>query len=176
MSEESTAYYRFGDMLALARQSWLGAMSGRLAELGHTDYRRSDAAAVRLLLRAGPVPVGQLGAVLGVTRQAARKAADALVHRGYAVTRRDPDDTRQLNVILTPAGEEYARAVVAVIAQLNREVRERVDPAQLAAADAVLRAALFDDSARRRAASLPRPGAPQRPAGQDPPALDPGTD
>ena len=58
---------------------------------------------------------------------------------------------------LTEAGEEYARAVVAVIAELNREVAARVDPADLAAADAVLRLALFDDSARRRADRLPRP-------------------
>ena len=157
MPDESTPLYPFGDLLALARQSWLGAMSGRLAEAGYPDYRRSDAAAIRLLLRRGAVPVGRLGTVLGVTRQAARKVADGLVQRGYAVTRRDPDDTRQLNVILTPAGEEYARAVVGVIRQLNREVRDRVDPAQLAAADAVLRAALFDDGARQRAAWLPRP-------------------
>jgi DNA-binding MarR family transcriptional regulator len=171
MPDESTASYRFGDLLALARQSWVGAMSGRLAEAGYPEYRRSDAAAIRLLLRRGAVPVGQLGAVLGVTRQAARKAADGLVQRGYALTRRDPDDTRQLNVILTPAGEDYARAVVAVIEELNREVGGRVDPGQLAAADAVLRAALFDDSTRQRAARLPSPAAlasgPARAQGSD---------
>jgi DNA-binding MarR family transcriptional regulator len=157
MPDESTSLYPFGDLLALARQSWLGAMSGRLAEAGYPDYRRSDAAAIRLLLRRGAVPVGRLGAVLGVTRQAARKVADGMVQRGYAVTRRDPDDTRQLNVILTPAGEEYAHAVTGVIRQLNHEVHGRVDLVQLAAADTVLRAALFDDSARERAAWLPRP-------------------
>ena len=58
---------------------------------------------------------------------------------------------------LTPAGENYARAVVAVIAELNREVSKRTNPADLAAADTVLRAVLFDDSTRQRADSLPRP-------------------
>lgn len=158
MPEESTAAYPFGDLLALARQSWLGEMARRLARRGYDDYRRSDAAAVRLLLRRGPVPVGQLGTALGVTRQAARKAADGLQRRGFAMTRRDPDDSRQLNVALTPAGQDYARAIIAVIAELNREVARRADPAQLAAADAVLRAVLFDASARQRAAWLPRPG------------------
>jgi len=43
-----------------------------------------------------------------------------------------------------------------VIEELNHEVARQVDPGQLAAADAVLRAALFDDSARQRAARLPR--------------------
>jgi DNA-binding MarR family transcriptional regulator len=157
MPEESTAAYPFGDLLALARQSWLGEMASRLARLGYDDYRRSDAAAVRLLRRRGPVPVGQLGTALGVTRQAARKAADALQQRGFAATRRDPRDSRQLNVTLTPAGQDYARAVIAVIGELNREVARRAEPAQLVAADAVLRAALFDASARQQAARLARP-------------------
>jgi hypothetical protein len=60
-------------------------------------------------------------------------------------------------VTLTAAGQEYASAVVAVIERLNREVMQRADPAQLAAADAVLRAALFDDSTRQRADWVPRP-------------------
>jgi DNA-binding MarR family transcriptional regulator len=153
----STVPYRFGDLLALARQSWLGEMARRLAGLGYDDYRRSDAATMRLLLR-GPLPVGQLGTRLGVTRQAARKVADGLEQRGFAVTGRDQRDARQLNVTLTPAGRDYAGAVVAVIDELNREVSRRADPAQLAAADAVLRAVLFDDSARQRAERVPRPG------------------
>jgi len=157
MTEMSTAAYPFGDLLALARQSWLGQLADRLAQRGYDDYRRTDAAVTRLLRRRGQVPVGQLGAALGVTRQAARKVADGLVQRGLATTSRDPDDTRQLNVALTAAGQDYARAVTAVIGELNREVAERVDPGQLAAADAVLRAALFDQSAQRRAAYLPRP-------------------
>jgi DNA-binding MarR family transcriptional regulator len=152
----STAPYRFGDLLALARQSWLTEMARRLAARGYGDYRRTDSATMRLLLRA-PLPVGQLGAYLGVTRQAARKIADGLEQRGFAATGRDERDARQLNVSLTPAGRDYAWAVVAVIDELSREVAQRTDPAQLAAADAVLRAVLFDDGARDRAERLPRP-------------------
>ncbi|MGH3277573.1 MAG: MarR family winged helix-turn-helix transcriptional regulator [Trebonia sp.] len=156
MTAESTATYRFGDLLALARQSWLGQMTSRLERLGYAGYRRSDAAAMRMLWR-GPLPVGRLGAGLGVTRQAARKVADGLQQRGYATTERDPRDTRQLNVTLTPVGRDYARAVTAVIEELNREVARRVSPAHLAAADTALRAALFDDGARQRASQLPPP-------------------
>lgn len=162
MSAASGDTYPFGDLLALARQSWVREMTGCLAELGYADYRRSDAAATRLLLR-GPAPIGRLGTVLGVTRQAAKKVADGLRQRGYATTEQDPRDSRQHNVTLTPAGQEYARAIVGVIDQLNREVRARVSPAQLTAADAVLRAALFDDSARQRAERLlPPPPASAR--------------
>jgi DNA-binding MarR family transcriptional regulator len=159
MPAESNPVYRFGDLLALTRQSWVGQMTSRLDRLGYPDYRRSDAGAVRMLFL-GPLPVGQLGAVLGVTRQAARKVADGLEQRGYATTERDTRDTRQLNVTLTPAGRRYARAIAAVVWELNLEVAARVSPAELAAADAVLRAALFDDSTRQRASRVPPPPDP----------------
>ena len=156
MPAESTPSYRFGDLVALARLSWLGEVTSRLEKLGHAGFRRGDAAAMRVLSR-GPLPVGRLGDVLGVTRQAARKVADALEQRGYVTTERDSRDARQLNITLTPLGRDYARAVIAVTEELNREVAGRVSPAQLAAADAVLRAALFDDSARQRAGQVPPP-------------------
>jgi DNA-binding MarR family transcriptional regulator len=148
--------YRFGDMIALARLSWVGQMTSRLEALGYAGFRRGDVAVMRTLWP-GPLPVGRLGASLGVTRQAARKIADALQQRGYATTERDSRDTRQLNVTLTPVGRDYARAAIAVTEELNREVAGRVSPAQLAAADTVLRAGLFDDDARQRASQLPPP-------------------
>jgi DNA-binding MarR family transcriptional regulator len=133
MASESTATYRFGDLIALARQSWLGQMTSRLERLGYAGYRRGDSA-VLPMLRRDPLPVGQLGAGLGVTRQAARKVADGLEQRGYATTERDSGDTRQLNVTLTQLGRDYARAVTAVVEELNREVAGRVSPDQRQAA------------------------------------------
>jgi DNA-binding MarR family transcriptional regulator len=156
MAPESTPTYRFGDLLGLTRQSWLGQMTSRLEGLGYTDCRRTDAGALRLLWQ-GSLPVGQLGADLGVTRQAARKVVEGLEERGYVTTERDSRDTRQLNVTLTQVGRDYALAIILVIRELNREVAERVSPAQLAAADAVLRAALFDEGARQRASRVPPP-------------------
>jgi DNA-binding MarR family transcriptional regulator len=156
MQPTSSEPYPFGDLLALTRQSWLGEMARRLAARGYAGYHRSDSAALRMLFRR-PLAIGQLGARLGVTRQAARKVADGLQRRGYATTGRDPGDSRQVNVVLTAAGEEYARTIAEVIGELNREVARRADPAQLAAVDAVLRAAMFDESARQRARRLPPP-------------------
>jgi len=158
VTEKSTAPYSFGDVLALARQSWVRQLASRLGQLAYPDYRRSDAAALRLLRR-GPVPVGRLAVVLGVTRQAARKVADGLEQRQYASTERDSSDARRLNVVLTPAGQAYAQALADVIDALNLELCQRVDPAQLLAADAVLRAAITDDADRRRVARVaPPPG------------------
>jgi DNA-binding MarR family transcriptional regulator len=159
MTAESNPTYRFGDLIALARLSWINEVTGRLERLGHPGFRRGDMATMRILGQ-GPRPVGRLGTDLGVTRQAARKIADALEQRGYAATERDTRDTRQLNVALTVSGRDYARAVIKVTEELNREIAARVSPAELAAADTVLRAALFDDEARTRASQLPRPAAP----------------
>ncbi len=148
--------YLFGDLLALARQSWVRQMGSRLEQLGYSDYRRSDAAVMRVLLP-GAAPIGKLGLVLGVSRQAARKIADGLIQRRFAATERDPHDARKTNVVLTPAGQAYAAAVLETIDALNRELCEQLDPEQLRAADTVLRTALADDSERERAARLVRP-------------------
>jgi DNA-binding MarR family transcriptional regulator len=153
---KSTSQYRFGDLLALARQSWITQMAGGLAAKGYGNYRRSDAAAVRLLQR-GPMSIGRLGAALGVTRQAARKVADGLERRGFASLARDEFDARQVMIKLTSDGEAYAGAVRAVIEKLNRSVTRKVEPADLATADAVLRAVLADDHTRRLAEFLGPP-------------------
>ena len=158
MRSASSTPYLFGDLLALARRSWVQTMARRLEELGHADYRRSDAAALRLVARR-PLAVGELGAVLGVTRQAARKLVAGLERRGYARLERDPRDSRRRTVVLTPAGEAYAAAIVATLEAMSRELGERVDRAALIAADAVLRASLADDD-RRRADALVAPPAP----------------
>jgi DNA-binding MarR family transcriptional regulator len=154
----STPPYLFGDLLALARQSWVRQMAAGLAARGYADYRQSDAAVMRILLRRA-LPVGRLALVLGVTRQAARKVAEGLEQRNLAMTERDPADSRKLNVVLTPAGHAYANAVTEVLHTLNRELAQRVDPGQLAAADAVLRAAVTDPEIRQRAARIPAPSA-----------------
>ncbi|MGO9962773.1 MAG: MarR family winged helix-turn-helix transcriptional regulator [Acidimicrobiales bacterium] len=158
MTGKSTSPYLFGDLLALARQSWVSQMAGRLHEIGYDDYHRSDAATLRLLLR-GPLPIGQLGSVLGITRQAASKLASGLARRGYARAERDARDSRRINIVLTPAGRVYAKSVVEVLATLNRELSARVDPVQLAVAEAVLRTVIAADrSLAEVTASVRAPG------------------
>jgi DNA-binding MarR family transcriptional regulator len=151
--------YRFGDLLALARQSWIHRMAAELEGRGFADYRVSDAATLRRLLR-GPSSVGELAVPMGVTRQAARKVVRGLEERGYALTEVDAEDARKLNVVLTAAGRAYAHAITDVIAGLNQSVAMRVTPAQLAAADAVLRASIEDEGVARLAAFLSPPPSP----------------
>jgi DNA-binding MarR family transcriptional regulator len=158
MPPQSSTTYRFGDLLALAREYWVRQMAERLARAGYEDYRRSDAALVRLLSR-GPRPIGQIGAALDVSRQAARKLVAGLERRDYVHTAAAESDARQLNVTLTPRGNAFAQAIVEAIDGLNQELAERVDLAQLIAADAVLRAMLPDQHGRDLADRLVPPPA-----------------
>lgn len=156
MTGASSSAYRFGDLLALAREYWVREMEAELARLGFPDYRRSDAVLLRLLLR-GPRPVGRIGLALGVTRQAARKLVTGLERRGYAQTATSERDARQLQVSLTARGEAFAHAIVDAVETLNARTAARVDAAQLVAADTVLRAVLPDERARIRAERLVPP-------------------
>jgi DNA-binding MarR family transcriptional regulator len=139
MAGSARATYRFGDLLALARRSWIAQMRVRLERSGFDDYRRSDSWVLRQL-SGGPRPIGRLGEEMGVTRQAARKLADGLVERGYARLQADPDDARKTLVVLTKEGAAFARAVRKAQDALNDALEMRVSAAQLAAADRVLRA------------------------------------
>ncbi len=156
MGLETKHVYRFGDLLAIARASWVRRMERELELRGYPGYRRSDAATMRRLLR-GPAAIGALGAALGVTRQAARKAVAGLERRGYATTGPDPGDARKVKVHLTERGRAYAQAVVEAVELANREVAERVRHDQLVAADAALRAVVHDEQLRRLADRVPAP-------------------
>lgn len=160
MPEPATPLYRFGDLLALARRSWVKRMESELEARGFREYRLSDAGSVRLLFVA-PRTVGELGELLRVTRQAARKVATNLEARGYATVAPDPKDARKLNVTLTEAGRAYGRAIAEVIATLNLALALRVAPEQLQAADAVLRAVIDDEALRAWAQTVPGPKPPE---------------
>jgi DNA-binding MarR family transcriptional regulator len=136
-------------LLALARRSWIEQVRERMQEAGFPGYRRSDAGILALLLQR-PLAIGQLGEALGISRQAARQLADGLAERGYASFGTDQADSRRTLVVLTESGKAYGRAIWAAQDALNETVRNRVSQADLAAADAVLRAVFPDDQARQR--------------------------
>lgn len=60
-------------------------------------------------------------------------------------------------MILTTAGHAYARAIIKVIAALNRALAAKVTTEQLAAADAVLRVSIEDDQVAVSAERIPPP-------------------
>ena len=149
MANDANPPYRFGNLLARARRSWIEQVRERMQEAGFSGYRQSDAWVLALLLQR-PLAIGQLGEAQGISRQAARQMADGLVERGYATFGTDDADARRTLVVLTRRGKAYGRAIWAAQDALNETVRSRVSEADLAAADAVLRAVFPDDNGRQR--------------------------
>lgn len=147
--------YRFGDLLALARRSWVRRLAAHAASGGFSDYRPTDTVLLRILAREAQ-SIGRIGDGLGISRQAARKLADGLAARGYAAWAADPADARRRLVRITDRGLAYHRALTDATELLNDEVREVV-PSDLLAADAVLRAVLTDEDRRVADAAVPRP-------------------
>ena len=149
MADNANPPYRLGGLLARARRSWIEQVRERMQEAGFPGYRQSDAWILALLLRR-PMAIGQLGEAMGISRQAARQMADGLAERGYATFGTDDADARRTLVVLTRRGKAYGRAIWMAQEALNETVRNRVSEADLAAADAVLRAVFPDDKARQR--------------------------
>src|ERR1700677_251174 len=149
MTQNASPPYHFGNLLALARQSWIEQVRERMQEAGFPGYRRSDATVFGRLLQR-PLAIGQLGEALGITRQAARQMADGLVERGYAAFGTDDADARRTLVVLTPRGKAYGRAIWTAQDALNETVRSRVSETDLVAADAVLRAVFPEGDARQQ--------------------------
>jgi DNA-binding MarR family transcriptional regulator len=149
VTQDASAPYRFGDVLALARRSWVQQVRERMQEAGFPEYRQTDAWVLRLLAQR-PRAIGQLGQDMGITRQAARQLADGMVERGYATIQGDPDDARRTLVALTPGGEAYARSVGTVQDALNAAIRRKVGERDLAIADGVLRNVFPRGEVRRR--------------------------
>ena len=79
------------------------------------DLTLGQLRALFMLFQAGPTPIGQLGARLGLGRPAASLLVDALVRRGLAERFEDPTDRRRT---LTRLSAEAQRLITArVLAQ-----------------------------------------------------------
>jgi DNA-binding MarR family transcriptional regulator len=128
----------FGDVLALARRTWVRALRDSLAKEGYNDYRRSDGLALRFF-SLGPDSLGAFADLTDTSRQAARKVVTGLIDRGYATLIIDPDDARRRLVNLTNAGDAYAEAVIRCLKKLNRNVEAKVAHDELQVAINVLR-------------------------------------
>lgn len=145
MADHEDPHYRFGDLLALARGSWIRQIRMRAEEAGFAEYRRTDSYVLRLL-SSDALAIGELGQGIGITRQAARKIAGRLVERGYADFVIDPDDGRRTLIVLTRRGRAYARVVESAQADLNKRIRSTVSADDLAAAERVLRSVFLPGS------------------------------
>ncbi len=70
------------------------------------DLTMGQLKALVTVAEAGPLPVGRLGAALGIGKPAATLLVDALVRRGLVERSEDPEDRRRTLVRLSAQGGE----------------------------------------------------------------------
>lgn len=111
----------------------LGAFRGlvdelhrELARLGHPDARPAHGFALQAIGPGGATAV-ELGARLGVSKQAAGKTVDALEAHGYAERAADPRDARRKIVAVTPRGQELLALSAEVFERLRGDWAARAD-------------------------------------------------
>jgi DNA-binding MarR family transcriptional regulator len=131
-----------GRLLAMALTAVIDELHERLADAGWPRVRPMWGF-VLLAVRDGPRNIGEVGELLGVTKQAAAKVVASLVDEGLVERRADPGDRRAAVLGLTPDGRRFladAEAAYQAIETGWAEVAGRRDVAALRrAVSAVLR-------------------------------------
>lgn len=130
-----------------AEQGGAHILTGAIAEAGPDD--------VIVVANGGRTDVSSWGGIVnvGAAVRSVRGVITDGACRDMARARdfgADQADSRRTLVVLTPSGKACGRAIWAAQDALNETVRNRVSQADLAAADAVLRAVFPDGKARQR--------------------------
>lgn len=95
-----------GRLLAMALATVIDELHERLAGAGWPRVRPMWGF-VLLALRDRPRNIGEVGELLGVTKQAAAKVVASLVDEGLVERREDPGDRRAAVLGLTPDGRRF---------------------------------------------------------------------
>jgi DNA-binding MarR family transcriptional regulator len=122
-----------GRLLAMALTAVIDELHERLADAGWPRVRPMWGF-VLLALRDRPRNIGEVGELLGVTKQAAAKVVGSLVDEGLVERREDQDDRRAAVLVLTPDGLRFladAEAAYEAIEAGWAEVAGRRDVAAL---------------------------------------------
>jgi DNA-binding MarR family transcriptional regulator len=107
-------------LLAMAFRSLIDALHERLAKRGIGDVRPAYGF-VLLAARQAPIGVGDIGDLLGTTKQAASKLVDSLEGDGYVRRATDAGDGRARRIELTRRGHLVLEAVEEIYAELESE-------------------------------------------------------
>jgi DNA-binding MarR family transcriptional regulator len=129
-------------MPALLRAAWStyrAAVLEALAGSGFDDVPRNGSYVLGAIARGG-VPLAEVIAALGVSKQTAGALVDSLVVRGYLDRAADPADRRRLVVSLTDRGAAAAACVRSAVAAVDEALEAAVGPERVECARGALRA------------------------------------
>jgi len=110
-------------LLRAARNAYGKRIRTALAAVDCDDVPRNGIYVIGALARAN-VPMAQIIADLGVSKQAAGQLVDTLVLRGYLARTEDAKDRRRLRLDLTPRGQAAAAASAKVVDGMEAAVIE----------------------------------------------------
>ena len=126
-----------GSLLRLPYQELQDAVYGALASHGFADLRTAHSAVFRHLDPDG-TRLTTLAERAGMTKQSMAYLVDALTESGYLTTAADPHDGRAKRVLLTRRGNKAMATLVALSAQFEQRLAERMGATKVARLRALL--------------------------------------
>ena len=131
-------------LFAIAYRQLITDLHAELARRGWTDVRPAYGFAL-LALREGPLSSGELGVLMGMTKQASSKLVEALVDAGYARRGESIGDARVRPVELTDRGRDLQRTAERIYTELEDRWADVIGQDRLAALRADLISVTSDE-------------------------------
>jgi DNA-binding MarR family transcriptional regulator len=143
-ADEPTAAARvdrsdLGFLLAKATQRWNELLTERFAAAGYADVRASYGSALLPLFEEDGLRMGELAARAQLSKQTMTELVRRLERDGLVERHPDPRDGRASLVFLTQRSRAFEPVAAAALGELDRLVRSRLEPAQVAALKDTLR-------------------------------------
>ncbi len=118
-----------GYLLAKASQRWNERLAGAFAERGQRDVRPSYGSVLLPLWESDGPRIGQLAERARLSKQTMTTLVRLCERDGLVTTVRDPSDGRATLVSLTERARGFGSVAGEVVAELEREVEQRLSPA-----------------------------------------------
>ena len=128
MDDDPLARYELVYLLGMAFQQVVSDLVNLLDAAGYEDLRPVHGFALQVIAAGGDVTATDLGARLGVTKQAGAQLVDYLLARGYVETRVHPRGGRRRSVVLSARGQQHLREAGAVLHRMERAVLSALPP------------------------------------------------
>ncbi len=131
-------------LFAIAYRQLITDLHAELARRGWTDVRPAYGFAL-LALREGPLSSGELGVLMGMTKQASSKLVEALVDAGYARRGESIGDARVRPIELTDRGRDLQKTAERIYTELENRWADVIGQDRLAALRADLISVTSDE-------------------------------
>jgi DNA-binding MarR family transcriptional regulator len=131
--------YTTPTLMRAARGAYATAIRAQLRAIGIDDLPRNGSFFL-VGIDADGRPGPDLPTDLGVSKQAVSRLIDTLVQRGYLIRSADPDDRRRIALEVTDRGRDVVEATLRAVAEVDRQLGERISADQVEAMRSALRA------------------------------------